>query len=164
MHIPIYDGLLFAMKRLPRLLELNAFSITTIYLVFALLWILLSDQFLIWITNDPLQISRYQTFKGIFYVLLTGTYLYILINKSNQKTTSQKNRIDTALYAAGMATWSVDLKSRKIRRSRFHYKIFGLKKNPRKWTVKEFYDSVHPDDRQKVKNELERTIQQDLPF
>lgn len=152
------------MKRLSRLSELNAFSITIIYLVFALIWILLSDQFLIWITNDPQQISRYQTFKGIFYVLLTGAYLYILINKSNQKTISQKNRIDTALYAAGMATWSVDLKSRKIRRSKFHYKIFGLKKNPRKWTVKEFYDSVHPEDHQKVQNELERTIQQDLPF
>lgn len=152
------------MKRLPRLLELNAFSITIIYLVFALLWILLSDQFLIWITNDPLQISRYQTIKGIFYVLLTGAYLYILIKKSNEKTTLQKNRIDTALYAAGMATWSVDLKSRKIRRSKFHYKIFGLNKNPIKWTIKEFYESVHPEDRQIVKNELERTIQQDLPF
>lgn len=151
------------MKRLPPLLELNALSIAISYLIFALLWILLSDQLLIWITDDPRLISRYQTFKGIFYMVVTAIFLYILINKSNLKTASQKDRIDTALYAAGMATWSLDLETKEIRRSKFHYKIFGLKKNPKKWTTKEFYESVHPDDRQRVRNVLEKTIRQDLP-
>ncbi|HET8865772.1 MAG TPA: PAS domain S-box protein, partial [Gracilimonas sp.] len=150
------------MKRLPRLLELNALGITIIYLITALLWILLSDQLLIWVTDDPLLISRYQTFKGIFYVLLTALLLYILINKGNLKTISQKKRTDTALYAAGMATWSVDLKTKDILRSEFHYKIFGLKKNPTKWTIDDFYDSIHPEDRQRVRDVLEKTIQQDL--
>lgn len=152
------------MKRLPRLLELNALSIAIIYLIFATLWILLSDQLLLWITDDPQLISRYQTYKGLFYVLLTGFFLYILINKSNLSTTSQKERIDTALYAAGMATWSMDLDTNKIRRSKFHFKILGLKKNPRKWTVNEFYECIHPEDRQRVQEELEKTIRKDLPF
>lgn len=152
------------MKRLPRLLELNALSIAIIYLIFATLWILLSDQLLIWITDDPQLISRYQTYKGLFYVLLTGFFLYILINKSNLSTTSQKERLDTALYAAGMATWSMDLESKKIRRSKFHYKILGLKKNPRKWTVSNFYEIIHPEDRERVREVLEKTINHDLPF
>lgn len=152
------------MKRLPRLLELNALSITIIYLVFALLWILLSDQLLIWITDDPQLISRYQTFKGIFYVLLTGIFLYILISKSNLSTTTQKEQIDTALYAAGMATWSINIGSKKIRRSKFHYKVMGLKRNPRKWTLDNFYDSIHPEDRERVRESLEKTMNQQTSF
>ncbi|HBQ58468.1 MAG TPA: hypothetical protein DD671_02285, partial [Balneolaceae bacterium] len=73
------------MRRVPKLLELNALSITLFYLIFATLWILLSDQFLIWITNDPQLISQYQTLKGIFYVIMTGAFLFYLITLSNKK-------------------------------------------------------------------------------
>ncbi|MEX2478995.1 MAG: PAS domain S-box protein [Gracilimonas sp.] len=152
------------MKRLPRLLELNALSITLIYLVTALLWILLSDQFLVWITDDPQLISQYQTYKGIFYVLLTGLLLYILVTKSNEKTYAKKDRIDNALYAAGMATWSIDIGSKNIRRSEYHYKVFGYSKRPRRWSIDDFYDRIHPEDRTRVKEALEKTIEKEAPL
>jgi|AntRauTorcE11897_2_1112592.scaffolds.fasta_scaffold00559_5 PAS domain S-box-containing protein len=152
------------MRRLPRLLELNALSITLLYLVTALLWILLSDQFLVWITNDPQLISQYQTYKGIFYVLVTGGFLYILVNKSNQEADSQRAQIDKALYAAGMATWSINLGSKKIHRSEYHYKLFGYKKRPWHWTTNDFYDRIHPEDRAHVKEALEKTIAKEVPF
>lgn len=146
------------MIRLPDLLKPNAFSITVFYLVFAMLWILLSDQFLIWITNDPQLISQYQTIKGLFYVSVTGIFLYYLITLSNKQIASRKRRIDSALYAADMATWSVDLDTKKIQRSAFHHKLFGISNNPVSWNLDKFYASIHPDDRDLVREKLEKTI------
>ncbi|MBD3616919.1 MAG: PAS domain S-box protein [Gracilimonas sp.] len=152
------------MIRPPKLLELNASSIIVFYLVFALLWILLSDQLLIWFTNDPLLISRYQTLKGILYVLVTALFLFFLITKSNEKISDRKERIDNALYAAGMATWSVDLKTKKIRRSKFHHKILGFSKKPRPWNLENYYSMIHPEDRAFVREKLEKTIQEKLSY
>ncbi|MEX0844471.1 MAG: PAS domain S-box protein [Balneolaceae bacterium] len=152
------------MRSVPKLFKLNALSITLFYLVFALVWILLSDQALIWITKDPLLISRFQTFKGIFYVLITAVFLYILINKSNEKISIEKGRIDNALYAAGKAAWSIDLKTRKIQRSKFHYKLFGLSEDPEKWSLDDFYDHIHPEDREQVRESLERALQKETSF
>lgn len=146
------------MRRTPKLFELNALSITLFYFIFASLWILLSDQFLIWITNDPILISQYQTVKGLLYVMCTAAFLYYLIAVSNNKISTEKNRVDEALYAANMATWSIDLKSKEIVRSEFHHKLFGFKKKPRAWSLKNFLDIIHPDDQDKVQKQLERTI------
>lgn len=146
------------MLRAPDLLKPNAFSITFFYLVFAMLWILLSDQFLIWLTNDAQLISQYQTIKGLIYVSVTALFLYYLIYLSNERISTEKERVDTALFAAGMATWSIDLKTNKIQRSEFHHKLFGITKNPVKWHLNKFYNAVHPDDRDRVREELEKTI------
>jgi PAS domain S-box-containing protein len=151
------------MRRVPKIFELNALSITLFYLIFALLWILLSDQFLIWITDDPLLISRYQTFKGIFYVAITTLFLYWLIQKSNAKIAKEKNRIDDSLIAAGKATWSMDLESKNIRRSRFHHKIYGLEKRPRTWDLDSFKNLVHPDDIKQLTESIENAVAHKTP-
>ena len=146
------------MLRAPDLFKPNAFSITVYYLVFAMLWILLSDQLLIWLTNDARLISQYQTIKGLFYVVITGIFLYYLIYLSNEKISNEKERIDTALYAAGMATWSIDLKTNKTQRSEYHHKLFGIPANPIKWNLNKFYEAIHPEDREQVREALEKTI------
>lgn len=50
--------------------------ITIIYLVFAALWILFSDQLLAWLVRDPQKYIRMQTFKGWFFVFVTSALLY----------------------------------------------------------------------------------------
>lgn len=146
------------MLRVPDLLKPNAFSITIFYLVFAMLWILLSDQVLIWLTNDPQLLSQYQTIKGLFYVAVTGLFLYYLISLSNKRISSEKKRIDTALFAAGMASWSIDLNTNKIQRSNFHHKLFGIAKNPSKWNLDDFHSAVIPEDRERVREDLKKAI------
>lgn len=151
------------MRRVPKIFELNALSITLFYLVFALLWILLSDQLLIWITEDPELILKYQTFKGIFFVLMTAAFLFLLIQKSNLKLAEEKQRIDDALIAAGKATWSVNLDTEIIQRSRYHHKIYGFKKRPRNWNLKSFYEMVHPEDVQQVRTKIQDIINNHIP-
>jgi len=55
-------------------------KIVTLYILFGILWIALSDSVLFVITSDPLKYPLLQTYKGYFYVLSTGILLYFLIS------------------------------------------------------------------------------------
>jgi anti-sigma regulatory factor (Ser/Thr protein kinase) len=54
-------------------------KIVVIYLLVGGLWILLSDRLLAALVSDPAALSRLQTVKGWFYVLITAILLYGLI-------------------------------------------------------------------------------------
>lgn len=144
------------MRRVPKLLELNALSITLFYLIFATLWILLSDQFLIWLTNDSALISRYQTLKGLFYVFATAAFLYYLINLSNKRIANEKVRIDRALEANQTATWYWDVEKKRLTYSRHFHMLFGFRKKPISRSLKSYFNTIHEDDIDCVVAELEK--------
>jgi len=58
-----------------------ALRITIIYLVVGGLWILLSDRLLDLFVADPAQLTQVQTYKGWFFVALTGFLLYALVRR-----------------------------------------------------------------------------------
>lgn len=60
---------------------LNPFTITLLYLVAGGLWIQFSDNWAQGLTDDPTHLSEIQTYKGWFYILVTGGILYFLISK-----------------------------------------------------------------------------------
>lgn len=62
-----------------------AWKITLIYLVVSLLWILLSDQALLTIAPTAEDVSRLQTYKGWFFVLVTSGGLYLLLRASYRR-------------------------------------------------------------------------------
>ena len=68
----------FSIKKIP-------VKVVGIYLAAGSLWIAFSDQLLAMIVSDPDTYIRLQTFKGWFYVLLTGLLLYVLIRGNLQK-------------------------------------------------------------------------------
>ncbi len=55
------------------------YRITILYLLLGALWIIFSDRLLTSFTNDPGLLTTLQTFKGWFYVLITGVLLYVLL-------------------------------------------------------------------------------------
>jgi signal transduction histidine kinase len=55
------------------------YRITIIYIFIGALWILFSDQLVVSLTSDPHQIQMFSTYKGWFYVLVTGILLFILV-------------------------------------------------------------------------------------
>ncbi|HBH11922.1 MAG: Diguanylate cyclase/phosphodiesterase with PAS/PAC sensor(S) [Clostridiales bacterium 38_11] len=50
-----------------------------VYLIVGFAWILFSDSFLGWMIDDMTLIMRFQTYKGWFYVLVTGIIFYLII-------------------------------------------------------------------------------------
>ncbi len=72
------------------------YRITLIYIVLGVLWILYSDRLMFYLTSDPQQMLVLSTYKGWFYVVVTGILLYFLIRKE----ISRRNLITEQLVEA----------------------------------------------------------------
>ncbi|WP_421773518.1 PAS domain S-box protein [Gracilimonas sp.] len=152
------------MKRLQNLFQLNAVNIAVIYLVTGILWILFSDRLLVLFVSDIEILSRYGTFKGILFVIVTAILLYLLIDYSNKHIETARETVDKALDSVKIATWSINLKTNENITSSYHYKLFGLKKKPKKWDTQDFYDRIHPEDRGKVEQAFIEAIETKTPY
>ncbi|MDV2989466.1 MAG: PAS domain S-box protein [Dehalogenimonas sp.] len=65
-----------------RLRSLSPLTITLIYLVVSVIWIVFSDRFVAMIVSDPGSIASLQTFKGLGFVVITAALLFFLIRSS----------------------------------------------------------------------------------
>jgi len=81
-------------------MKLTPFRIALIYLIFAVVWIGVSDAVLLWFTDDVQQLSRLQTYKGWFYMLVTATALYYLITFSNRQIEFYSDQFKALLNSA----------------------------------------------------------------
>lgn len=141
------------MKQNFSLLQLNAFSITGIYLLIGTLWILLSDMAVNWIFNDPGTLQAVQSVKGVVYVLITGLLILLLVNKFGDKIETDRMTTDTALSSANSATWIIRLNGVAELLPGIHYRLFGYTDPNRTYTLDDFFERLHPEDEQRVKNE-----------
>jgi signal transduction histidine kinase len=69
------------------------YRITIIYVILGALWILFSDQLVVRITSDPQHILMLSTYKGWFYVLVTGILLFFLIKKEINRRAEIYNQL-----------------------------------------------------------------------
>lgn len=69
--------------------------VTIIYLVFAGLWILFSDQALSLLISDPEEYQRFQTYKGWFFVLVTSVLLFFTLLNEFRKQWQYELELET---------------------------------------------------------------------
>ncbi|MGC8739155.1 MAG: hybrid sensor histidine kinase/response regulator [Candidatus Hydrogenedens sp.] len=60
-------------------MKLSTYKIVLIYLIFAGLWIALSDEILHWFVTDSDLLTKAQSIKGFAFVFVTGLLLYFLV-------------------------------------------------------------------------------------
>ncbi|GIM48038.1 hypothetical protein DNHGIG_35870 [Collibacillus ludicampi] len=63
----------------------RTFKITVAYILLAGFWMLFSDYVLLALIDDAESITRFQTLKGWFFILVTGCILYALLNYYNRR-------------------------------------------------------------------------------
>ena len=63
-------------------------KIVLLYLVFGVLWILLSDKILYFFVSDMELYAQLQTYKGWFYVVVTGFLIFFLVYREIKKSES----------------------------------------------------------------------------
>ncbi len=75
-----------------------------------------------------------------------------------------QSRLDLALRSAQMGVWYLDLIENKRHFDDQVCHLLGI--DPAKFTgaAEQFYEAIHPDDREKIKTELARAIEQDVPY
>lgn len=73
----------------------NPKAICLAYLVVGIAWIFFSEQVAAYIFSDNIRgMSRFQLYKGFFYVMVTGLMLYLLIRKLADNLTRRKLELE----------------------------------------------------------------------
>lgn len=71
----------------------NPWKTVVTYAAIGFLWIAFSDQLILVVTDNPETISTYQTYKGIFYVVITAFLLYYFIRRDYARTIALTNDV-----------------------------------------------------------------------
>lgn len=79
--------------------ERSYLKITTIYFLISSLWIFFSDRAIFSISTEATFIVQYQTFKGLFFVLVSTYIIFKLTKRNYKETIDNYNKIkDMAFY------------------------------------------------------------------
>jgi len=142
------------MKRIKISIELR---VTLLYFLFGFLWILFSDHLLASITSSKEQLSQIQTYKGWFYILISGIFIYFLINRylqrQRQAEKSQyesEKRFRLAINAAQMGVFDLNLITGEVIVNDFYAAMLGYDPNHFHETHQKWIDRLHPDDRESI--------------
>ena len=91
--------------------------IVAVYALFGVLWIYLSDTFIGFVISDPAVISRISIYKGIVFIALTASLLYVLIDRYIKRISTERKQAEQELQSKNSElerftyTVSHDLKS-----------------------------------------------------
>lgn len=159
--------------------------IVIIYLVFAGLWIFLSDRALTLFTTDPLQVQQWQTYKGWAFVLITAILFFLLLRRAFaarsyverslresesrlrrffEELSQTKERLDNAQRIARLGNWDWEIHEQKLFWSDQIYRIFGMEKGQDLPTGEKFLEAVAPEDRDWVKRVHEEALRTGEPL
>ncbi len=130
------------------------FKITLSYLIFGFLWILFSDKVLDMLIVDDSLLTKFQTYKGIFFIIVTSALLFVMVRKhiQNLRTTEYqlsesefrfKNMYENGPFGMVMA----DKDFRFIQTNSEFCKIMGY--TEAELQQFSFTDISHPDDLKK---------------
>ena len=72
---------------------LSPVTITLIYIVAAALWIVFSDKILMGLFGDVATLTKFQTVKGVFFVMMSGLLIYYLMDIRNKHVMDSKNKL-----------------------------------------------------------------------
>jgi len=90
------------------------YKITLIYLVFGILWILFSDYILEFLVPDDSLLTKFQTFKGTFFIIATSGFLYLLVRKHMQSLILSELNFHRSISESPMGIRIVTLEGKTI--------------------------------------------------
>lgn len=136
-----------------RTLAVRSLRVAGIYTLVGFVWILFSDQLLLLFSTDPTRLISLQTFKGMFFVLVTAILLFFLVRQAltaEHKTKTallvSKERLSLALRASKSGLWDYYIQTGTIYFNPDFYRIAGYEPNDFPHSYEEWRNRVHPED------------------
>ncbi len=141
---------------------MNAFQIVVRFLIFGVLWILVSDHLLNYLVQDTAVTQQMQSFKGIVFVALSALLIYVLEIRNEHAETRRKNdairekdRLAQILNVSPAVIYSLLEEAPHTQRFKVDFvgdnvlRVTGFA--PKEWLDPTFWRcKVHPDDLFKV--------------
>ncbi len=129
--------------------------ISLIYLLFGALWIILSDRVLYFFIQDSNQLTKIQTYKGWFYVLISALLIYALLHhfltlqrKADALAIENEERLRLALSAAKQGIFDTNYQTGEIKVNDTYATMLGFDPATFKETRESWLERLHPDDRE----------------
>jgi PAS domain S-box-containing protein len=85
----------------------------------------------------------------------------LLRKQAEEALRASEERLDLALKSAHMGVWQWDIAADKLSSDAQACSLLGLDPATCSGSVPEFYEAVHPDDRESIREALSRTVEQD---
>ncbi len=140
--------------------------IALIYLGFALVWITTTDQILEWFVDDIILLSRLQTAKGYFYVIMTALVLYWMIKSyenyisvNERKLREREKSLNLALNSAQIATWEYFPETDSYITSNNHNPLLGISPN-KELARSDVLGIIYEDDAEIFKKKGDKTLRE----
>ncbi len=102
--------------------------------------------------------------NGEVYAALAVSYDISDRKNAEEKLRESETQMRLVVEAAGMGTWDWNLTTGAIRWNEQHFRLFGREPENRVLSYNDFEQSVHPNDREMVREQLEQAIEQDKVF
>ena len=139
-------------------LPLQELGLTLVYVLFAGLWCVFSDEFVSWVLGDPPANSpALETLRGINFVFTTGLVLYLVLRRSfrtrraaEEVSRLNHQRFEAAALATTDAIWDLNLDNRVLWWSSGMQTTFGYPEDEVSSKFEWWHERVHPDDRDRV--------------
>jgi diguanylate cyclase (GGDEF)-like protein/PAS domain S-box-containing protein len=155
---------------LPTRIDTAALRLTLGYLLLAALWILLSDHLLTALGLSVAQQERLQSLKGLVFVVLTSTLLYLVLHRhalqyrhARLELVGNEERLRLALDATRDGLWDWDVSRRKVFFSEGYARLLGLTPQTLGDTREDWAARLHPDDVERALHALNSELS-DQPY
>lgn len=133
-------------------------KLAALYSGVGLVWILLSDYFLSLVVEDPQTLTRYQTLKGIVYVVVTGAvFCLVLRHELAKRQLAQQRLLESDEKFRQLASnissvlWITNpQKDRMIYISPAYERVWGRSCESLSASAKEWLDAIVPEDRGRI--------------
>jgi len=149
-----------------------AFRVAAYYGLFGVIWIIGTDLLLTSLHLSPGQMQRVQSFKGILFVLLSLTVVFLSVwregkkvERASQDLSQEKKRLSSIIEGSNAGTWEWDIRSGEITINKHLANILGYQKEelePLK--PRTFMNSIHPDDFDESKEILKQHLKDNRDF
>jgi two-component system sensor histidine kinase UhpB len=132
-------------------------KLALIFLLFGIIWVLVTDFILSTSTNNQLIIERFQNYKGILFMVLSALLIYLVSKKLYDNIERARKQQEEALQrynVLGMATndavWDLNFKTGECFTNRTLQEVFGYAEHELTDNNIWWRNNLHPEDKERV--------------
>jgi two-component system sensor histidine kinase UhpB len=151
---------------LVRELPLEELGLTALYIFFAGLWVVFSEDVWDWVHGGPVQSTASQTLRGINFVFTSGIVVYLVLRRTFRARRAaleasrlSQERFESAALASTDAIWDLNLDTKVLWWSEGIQKLFGYSLEEVSSKFEWWHQRVHPDDRERVVDSILKIVQ-----
>jgi two-component system sensor histidine kinase UhpB len=154
-----------AERVLIREVPLEEIGLTLLYVLFAALWCIFSDDVLNWATGGPAESPALRTMRGFNFVFTTALVLYLVLRRTirtrrvaEEALRLSQERFEAAALATTDAIWDLNLDTRVLWWSDGIQKLFGYPADEISSNFEWWRQRVHDDDRDRVLESIRQVV------